>query len=304
MTTIDNQFDDQLNLTVPSYDARYILAHEIGQRTEYISNHQITLLMKCVLLGRKAPQLFDTYFETKEALNEIDSVSSHGYSALMIATMNSAGVSTVCIMRKLIEKNAKINGLSTSTYKENTLHCAIPRAATTASIDAIRLLLENGADTHAKMLFGMTPLDLAIHFLDRGSTLAVVKLIIPFSDLNKASPAFSLRPLESILHTLLGRIPNRDFDNLDKQIAILYNPPTNPMIDIAECLILAGATLNPSDPIGEYIFRIYSLIVQSLLQKQQEQLKKQQAQLTYRASFNQMVKDNEIGLEKFIRDYL
>ena len=96
MATIDDQFDDQLNLTAPCYDVQYIIGSKLGEPTENICNCQITLLMKCVLLGRKCPRLFDAYIETKEVLDEIDSVSRGGYTALMIAAMNSAG-SLLCM---------------------------------------------------------------------------------------------------------------------------------------------------------------------------------------------------------------
>ena len=92
--TIYNQFDRELNLSIPRPNKKYIVA--ITPDGQNIYDKNITLLMKCILVCKNHPELFYSYIAMRrgEMHEEINSETfRHKYTPFMLLCINDGIVS-------------------------------------------------------------------------------------------------------------------------------------------------------------------------------------------------------------------
>nr|WBF70443.1 hypothetical protein [Megavirus caiporensis] len=107
---------------------------------------------------------------------DINATNEDGWTALMIAAVNSHELGNINTVKLLLDHGADIN--IKNKYYETVIYLVLISAPLTTSYDLIKLLLDNGADINIKNIYNNFCLETVCKLCDNDYKLSIVELLL------------------------------------------------------------------------------------------------------------------------------
>ena len=146
--------------------------------TKFIKSKKLNLLQRLILSSNDFSIKKYLTINIYKYKNEINYQNEKGWTALMMACVNSNNYSNNEIVKLLLENGADLN--LKDVYGNTALMLSCINSNTSSNIETVKLLLENGADINLKNDLEYTALMLSCMNSNNGSNIETFKLLLDY----------------------------------------------------------------------------------------------------------------------------